>query len=279
MVKQAMKTIILMLVTVVVGAGPSAARPASAGRRSGDSGPAVASRQVVSITSIKQLGELSTHLDPSVRTGVSNPPQFFINAETFVFYLGDQPSLGDDFSGPRQQPILVPLAQIIRIQNLWQFIEQKSPADLPFWKFYFDDAIVAVQKGLNVIASGEKTGEALYSQLVEYTGYISLVFEKGARAFAASRNLTYRRGQTRDYATHKVSVTIVKDPSAARVFVIPASLYTSDGAFDFAWRELLESKPNLGGRYYYKVEWPDGTLRSPTPFTIDKAGMVLTINK
>lgn len=234
------------------------------------------------IVSTKQLAELADSLEiKGTMKDRLNNPKFFINEDTFFFYEGSVPTLGDEVITPRAYPLLIPLARKLQLDDLRQFLKEQPEANGIQWtnSLKLADAILA-QKSLALIASDKLSGEELVSKLYEYDASISVLFDKTAREFAESRNLKYKRAATASLATHTVPVSFVLNPTGAHLFVIPYTLYASDGSTDKLWRSILEPSPRLGGTYYYKVTWPNGQITPPTLLPkVEKAGQVFTINQ
>ena len=233
------------------------------------------------IVTTKQLEQLANGMEiKATMKDRTNGPQFFIQPDTFVFYQGSLPTLGDEFIQSKQYPILIPLARKLQLDDLRRFLSEKTDADVGYWDKSFElaDSIIE-QKSLALIASGTLSGEELTTKLYEYDGEIDRLFVTAAQDFAKARNLTYKRGITLAYIAHKVEVSFVKNPSEGHLFVIPSTLYAPDGSLDYMWREILADKTTLGGTYYYKVTWPNGGVTSPTRFSVEQDAQVITINQ
>jgi len=184
--------------------------------------------------------------------------------------------LGDDFIGPSHYPLLIPIKSILRLDDLQQFISEQPDVDMNFWAPYFEQAYAIVEKMLLKIAAGSSPD--LLAVLSQYDGNAVEVMNTAARKFAESRGLTFQLAPQPLESPHTVEVTFVKNPSNGHLFVIPATLFALDNNAHF-WREILEERPRLGGRYYYMVVWPNGSLTPPTPFSVAGPAQVLTINQ
>jgi hypothetical protein len=233
------------------------------------------------VLSTKELARLADSLEiKATMKDRINSPKFFINSDTFVFYEGSLPNLGDDAIQPKQYPILIPLARKLQLDDLRRFLSEQPERDIGYWdkSFQLADAIIE-QKSLALIASGTMSGDELTAKLYEYDGSISKLFDDAAKAFAESRNLKFAKAGIVLPMTHTVQVTFIKNPDEGHLFIIPSTLYAPDGSLDYMWREILDEKPRLGGTYYYKVVWPDGAQIPPTLLKVETDGQVFTINR
>lgn len=234
-----------------------------------------------SITTIQQLAEIADSLEikATIRERI-NPPVFLITQDAFVFYEGSMPRLGDNVITPQSFPILIPLARKLQVDDLRQLVREHPEANTVGWQnaFKMADAIIQ-QKMLATIASGTLSGDQLTAKLNEYNGYITDVFQETALEFATAQNLKLRRPGLLDVVTHTVPVKFVLNPKEGQLEVLPKYLFNSQGSFDKAWRPILETEPHLGGDYYFRVKWPDGTLTSPKPLKVERAGQVFEINQ
>jgi hypothetical protein len=189
--------------------------------------------------------------------------------------------LGDDLVGSKQHPILIPLARFIQLEDLHAFLAEQPGNDMKLWEDYFLKAYALLgELSLQDINSGTLNGEALTARLWQDDARIAELFETAATRFAASRNLKYQRPAGFQLARHTVQVSFQKSPPDARLWVIPATLYAPDGSLDDLWREITDQeKPQLGGRYFYKVRWSDGTTTAPSLIVVERAGQVFVIRK
>lgn len=233
------------------------------------------------ITTIKQLAELadSMEIKSTIRDRL-NPPIFVIRDGTFVFYDGSIPQLGDAVITPSRFPILIPLARKLQLDDLRQLLQEHPEANTILWQnaFKLADALIE-RKMLGVIASGTLSGDDLTSKLYEYNASITKLFERTAQDFAASRNLQLQRPGLITPATHTVPVKFVLNPQEGQLFVIPKTVYSLKGSLDELWRPIIEPDPRLGGEYYFKVKWPDGSIQGPSPLRVERAGQVFNINQ
>ena len=232
------------------------------------------------VANIKQLAELANSLEikATIRNRI-NPPTFLITENTFVFYEGSRPSLGDAVITPQAFPILIPLARKLQLDDLRQLLSDHPEGDAIPWRNAFKEADgILEQKSLATIVSGNLSGQDLFAKLSEYDAGISQLFQQTARVFAESRNLKIQRPGILDLVTHTVPVSFVLNPKGGTLFVIPKTTYSASGSSDIFWR-LLEDNPRLGGDYYYKVKWPNGGATPPTLLRVERSGQVFTINQ
>lgn len=233
------------------------------------------------ITTTKQLAELadSMEIKATIRDRI-NPPIFVIREDTFVFYEGSIPQLGDGVITPRRFPILIPLARKLQLDDLRQLLREHPEANTIQWQNAFKLADALIEgKMLGVIASGTLSGDDLISKLYEYNASITKLFERTARDFAASRNLQLQRPGLLSAATHTVPVKFVLNPQEGQLFVIPKTVYSVKGSLDELWRPIIEPDPRLGGEYYFKIKWPDGSTTRPSLLKVERAGQVFNINQ
>ena len=233
------------------------------------------------ITTTKQLAELadSMEIKATIRDRI-NPPIFVIREDTFLYYEGSIPQLGDGVITPSRFPILIPLARKLQLDDLRQLVREHPEANSIQWQNAFKLADALIEgKMLRVIASGTLSGDDLISKLYEYNALITTVFEKTARDFAISRSLQLQRPGLIAAATHTVAVKFVLNPQEGQLFVIPKTVYSVRGSLDEFWRPIIETEPHLGGEYYFKVKWPDGSTKGPSPLSVERAGQVFNINQ
>lgn len=72
---------------------------------------------------------------------------------------------------------------------------------------------------------------------------------------------------------HTHDVRIVSNPSGARRYYITAfkrAFMKELGTPEKGWSEALAENTNLGGNYYFKAEWPDGSNKEFGPMKISK---------
>jgi hypothetical protein len=228
-----------------------------------------ASVEVLSPISIKELREIEQRLKPEeLLRARPNRPQFSISDNAFVFYQGDLPYLQYDLqhgpTGNAAKPILIPLARLMQLEDLRQFIKHHPEADPVFWEPYFNRAEAIIeQKMLGVISSGGSDGKVIREQLLSYDSAINKIFEEEApTAFADLRKLR-RNGPTLIALSKYLVQVIFRIDPPAQLFVVPETTYDIAGAFNEEppWREILEDKPRLGGWYWIKVVWPGDAPR------------------
>ena len=236
-------------------------------------------------TSIKQLQEIALRIKPEkLLKERANGPKFRIDGNTFAFYQGDLPELtnSDGYASPAQKPILIPLARFIQLRDLRQFINQHQDADPNFWQPYFNEAEAIIEKRiLALIASGITDTKILYQRVTSYDNAIDLIIkEKAPMAFAQKHRLQQRNPGIIRFAKHLIPVTFVINPRPARLFIIDETGYLLAEALqdEPRWREILTDKEQLGGWYFYKVEWPDFKSEKQL-ILVNEANNSLRINK
>jgi len=275
-------TIILIILSMNIAVAQT---PAGAQRRIPRQEPPVATGKKphpdVKISNNQELSDLAESLDTEeVLSQRANRPIFSIKDGVFIYYQGDVPKMGDDLSGPREHPILVPLARAFQLKELRQLIADQPDTDVQFWTPYFEEAYRLIEdKMLPVISAGGASTEDIFTQVESVDGQIALIFgDTAPKAFAEAHQLIFKRPGTVHLGGIKFSVSFALNPNDGQVSVIPSTYFRPDGKFDFMWREL-EQNPRLIGRYHYKVRWPDGTIRGPAAILIDQPGQVFPVNK
>ena len=234
----------------------------------------------VKISNNQELSDLAESLDyEEVLNQRANRPIFSIKDGVFTYYQGDVPKMGDDLSGPRQHPILVPIARAFQLKELRQLIADQPETDMQFWTPYFEEAYRMIEDKMLPMISGGASTEDIFTQVKSVDEQIAVIFRDTApKAFAEARQLNFKRPGIIQLGGLKFSVSFALSPNDGQVSVIPSTYFRPDGKFDFMWREL-EQNPKLIGRYHYKVRWPDGTIRGPAAILIDQPGQVFPVHK
>lgn len=218
------------------------------------------------ITSLKQLWQIAHGIKAQkLLEERVNGPQFIVDGDTFSFYQGDLPALWDSGFTTAEMPILIPLARVIQIEDLRRFLNQHPGSDPAFWEPFFREAEgIIEQKSLAAIAAGNEAPEVIYQQVASYDSAIGKILSQEATvSFGEAHGLQFRKPNLVAAMKYLVSVSFSIDPQPARLFVVTETGYDLAVALGIEprWREIAEDKPQLGGWYYYKIVWPDNTVR------------------
>ena len=231
-----------------------------------------------SLTSITELREIAQRINSEeFLRKRANQPKFSINRteRTFLYSQGDLPDL--TFSYGQESQIATPLARLMQLDDLRKVLASGG-ADLAFWNPYFDLAEAMIEKKmLTSIASGTSTTD----MLLGYDRVIGEIFQDLApEAFGRDNLLGLKRPTRRILSRDVVRVIFVIDPRPAQLFIVDDLTYAlaESGFGELTWREILEDNPQLGGRYWYKVVWPD-QIRGPELILVDQANKTFTIRK
>jgi hypothetical protein len=234
-------------------------------------------------TTIEQLRQIASHMKPEkLLMDRMNGPQFSVDGNAFTFYQGDLVGLAhsDGFTAA-EVPLVIPLARLIQLDGLRQFINRHPEADPAFWEPYFKEAEDIIEKkSLAAIASGTLKSEELLQKLNSYDSAIDFIFRESAPiSFGKSHGLQRREPTLVGAMKIPVPVSILVQPRPAQILYVHETAYN---LWKFAgkrlnWR-LLPDNPALGGSYVIKVIWGDNVTREQL-IDVKKSNMTFRINK
>lgn len=220
-----------------------------------------------STVSLKDLSGIIARIKPArLLSERANPPVFIVDGKAFAFYQGDRPTLGSDSTKQSRKLISILLARIMQVEDLRLFIAQRPEANPAFWDPYFQKALEIEQKMASVLALENQT-EAL-ERMASLDSAINRIFQEEApKDFGRVFGLEFRKPNLISFAKHLVPVSFSLDPQSGQLSVVDETSYliaqtcreTGACPGDVEWRAIREANPRLGGWYYYKVEWPDGS--------------------
>jgi len=234
-------------------------------------------------TTIEQLRQIASHMKPEkLLKERMNGPQFRVDGNAFTFYQGELVDLThSDGSTVAEVPLVIPLARLIQLDDLRQFINQHPEADPAFWEPYFKEAEDIIEKkSLAAIASGTIKSEELLQKLYSYDSAIDFIFRESAPiSFGKSHELQRRKPATVAAVKALVPVSILAQPGPAQIFFLPETIYSLAKALGIRpkWR-LLPDNPALGGSYMIKVVWGDNVTREQL-IDVNQSNTIFKISK
>ena len=236
-------------------------------------------------TTVTQLRQLAQGIKPEELLAERHSgPKFTIGEGKFSFYQGDRPVLTDAFGygSTSELPILIPLARLIQVDNLREFIDQQPEADPEFWKPYFEEIYAILeQKSLATLASKEIDSVELFNRLSSTDSAIGKMLDETApNKFAESHGVERVKVMRLLFARLKVPVAFTVNPEPATVSVVSETSYliaTSIGEKP-RWRTISRSE-SLAGCYYCIVKWPDSTESPEQRICVDMQNRNIQINK